>query len=305
MSIGELARSTGLTVRTIRFYCDEGILESHRSPGGHRMFDADAATERLLLVRRLRALGLGLGAITEVLHGARSITEAVAAESARLDIEFRSLAWRRASLRAVESAAPAQRADRLALLAAAQDGTALHDDLIQFWRRVLTHIPRRDVDIYTGWNVPEPPPDPSIDQVIAYAELAALATSTDMKHVVQHQLLRGSPELIRDRHRLYIEVGEIMTAVVPRVAQGVRPHGGTELDRFVAAHAAARGQHDSPHFREWLLRDATDTDPRIRRYWSLTAELLGPRITVGQAHNWVYEALSAGAAQRPGARKAW
>ncbi|WP_373281250.1 MerR family transcriptional regulator [Nocardia testacea] len=38
-----MARTTGLTVRTIRFYCDEGILESQRSAGGHRMFDADSA----------------------------------------------------------------------------------------------------------------------------------------------------------------------------------------------------------------------------------------------------------------------
>ncbi|MGY2061452.1 MerR family DNA-binding transcriptional regulator [Nocardia gipuzkoensis] len=32
MSIGELARRTGLPVRTIRFYSDEGMLEAlHRS----------------------------------------------------------------------------------------------------------------------------------------------------------------------------------------------------------------------------------------------------------------------------------
>jgi DNA-binding transcriptional MerR regulator len=129
VNIGELARNTGLAVRTIRFYCDEGILESHRSAGGHRMFDLDSAAERLQLVRRLRTLGLGLGSITDVLHGKRSIAEAIAAESARLDIEFRSLARRRASLRAVETATPTQRAERLALLAAAQDGSAAHDEL--------------------------------------------------------------------------------------------------------------------------------------------------------------------------------
>ncbi|WP_278264786.1 MerR family transcriptional regulator [Nocardia sp. AG03] len=35
ITIGELARRTGLSVRTIRFYCDEGILESRRSAGDH------------------------------------------------------------------------------------------------------------------------------------------------------------------------------------------------------------------------------------------------------------------------------
>ncbi|MGW4119482.1 MerR family transcriptional regulator [Nocardia sp. NPDC004711] len=152
VSIGELARGTGLPVRTIRFYCDEGILESQRSAGGHRIFDADSATERLLLVRRLRALGLGLDSITGVLREERSMAEAIAAESARLDIELRSLAWRRASLRAMEAVAPAHRAERLALLAAAQDGGAVHDCLVRFWRRILTPIPRSDSDMWVCWK---------------------------------------------------------------------------------------------------------------------------------------------------------
>ncbi|WP_431956700.1 MerR family transcriptional regulator [Nocardia lijiangensis] len=305
VSIGELARSTGLAVRTIRFYCDEGILESRRSAGGHRMFDADSATERLLLVRRLRALGLGLGSITDVLHGERSIDEAIAAESARLDVEFRSLAWRRASLRAVETAAPTQRAERLALLAAAQDGGVVHDCLVRFWRRILAPIPRRDIDMWVYWNVPEPPADPSVDEVVAYAELAALVSDPDMNRTVRQQYWRNEPELIRDRRGLYTDVDYILRDVVPLVSEGVRPHAGSELDRFVNAHAGARGERDSPRFRHQLLIDATDTDHRIHRYWALTGQFLGTRVTVGKAHHWLYEALadSTGLADAPPAQQ--
>ncbi|MFJ9364499.1 MerR family transcriptional regulator [Nocardia sp. NPDC101769] len=292
VSIGELARSTGLAVRTIRFYCDEGILESQRSAGGHRMFDADSATERLLLVRRLRALGLGLDSITDVLQEERSMTEVIAAESARLDIEFRSLAWRRASLRAMETAAPAQRAERLALLAAAQDGDAVHDCLVRFWRRILAPIPRCDSDMWVCWNVPEPPADPSVDEVVAYAELAALAADPGMNSAVRQQYWRHRPELIRDPRALYISMDNVIVDVVPLVAEGVRPHAGTELDRFVNAHADARGEHDSPRFREQLLIDATDSDHRIHRYWALTERFFGPRVTIGRAHNWLYNALA-------------
>lgn len=256
------------------------------------MFEADSATERLLLVRRLRALGLGLDSIIGVLQGERSIDEAVAAESARLDIEFRSLGWRRAALRAVETAVPAQRAGRLALLAAAQDGGAAHGCLQRFWWRMLAPIPRSDIDIYVGWNVPEPPADPSVDEVVAYAELAALAADPEFNRAVRQQLWRNQPELIRNPRELYVDVGELMTDVVPLVSEGVRPHGGKELDRFVNAHAGARGQCDSPNFREQLLLDATDADRRIHRYWALTGQFLGARITVGQAHNWVYNALA-------------
>ncbi|WP_216897086.1 MerR family transcriptional regulator [Nocardia alni] len=292
VGIGELARRTGLAVRTIRFYCDEGILEPHRSAGGHRMFDGDAATERLLLVRRLRAFGLGLGSIADVLHGKRSVDEVIAAESARVAIELKSLAWRRASLRAVETAPPTQRTERLVLLAAAQDGGAAHDCLAQFWRRALAPIARSEVDLWVYWNVPEPPDAPSVDDVVAYAELTELATEPAMNSLVRQQFWRQQPELIRDRRGLYAEMGNLMTDVVPLISQDVRPRRGRELDRFVNAHADARGERDSPRFRERLLLDATDTDRRIHRYWALTAQLIGSRITVGRAHHWLYEALA-------------
>lgn len=292
VSIGELARRTGLAVRTIRFYCDEGILDAQRSTGGHRMFDADNATERLILVRRLRTLGLNLEAITSVLHEQRSLEEAIAAESARLDVELRSLTWRRASLRAIETTAPANRPARLALLAAAQDGAAIHDCLVRFWRRILAPLPRAASDPWVCWNVPQPPADPSVDDVVAYAELAALVTDPDLTGIVRRQYWRTRPELIRDAHALYTEVGEVMVDVVSLVTEGIRPHRGSELDRFVLAHAHARGERDTPHFREQMLINATDTDRRIHRYWALTGQLLGTRVTIGQAHNWLYDALN-------------
>ncbi|MFJ2811812.1 MerR family transcriptional regulator [Kitasatospora sp. NPDC087271] len=58
LGIGELARLTAVPVWTIRFYCDEGIVDSVRSTGGHGRFDR-VVVERLGLVRRLRRLGLG------------------------------------------------------------------------------------------------------------------------------------------------------------------------------------------------------------------------------------------------------
>ncbi|NEA25565.1 MerR family transcriptional regulator, partial [Actinomadura bangladeshensis] len=71
-----MAALTGVSVRTIRFYCDEGVLEPGRSAGGHRRFDR-SAVDRLRLVRRLRALGLGLPAIAAVLTGECALAEAV------------------------------------------------------------------------------------------------------------------------------------------------------------------------------------------------------------------------------------
>ena len=42
-TIGELARRTGLSVRTIRFYSDAGVVPpSGRSPAGYRLYDTEA-----------------------------------------------------------------------------------------------------------------------------------------------------------------------------------------------------------------------------------------------------------------------
>src|SRR5579875_2887501 len=43
MTIGQLAARTGLTVRTLRFYADAGVLpEEGRSESGYRLFGSEA-----------------------------------------------------------------------------------------------------------------------------------------------------------------------------------------------------------------------------------------------------------------------
>jgi DNA-binding transcriptional MerR regulator len=52
--IGELSRLTGLPVRTIRFWSDEGLVPPEgRTPAGYRLYGPDALV-RLGLVRTLR-----------------------------------------------------------------------------------------------------------------------------------------------------------------------------------------------------------------------------------------------------------
>jgi MerR family copper efflux transcriptional regulator len=68
MRIGQLAAQTGFSVRTIRFYEQNGILPApERTPGGYRSYDQDAVT-RLRFVRSAQALGLSLAEIADVLR---------------------------------------------------------------------------------------------------------------------------------------------------------------------------------------------------------------------------------------------
>jgi MerR family transcriptional regulator, thiopeptide resistance regulator len=65
--IGELARRTGLTVRTLHHYDAIGLLSpAERSQGGHRVY-GDADVRRLYRIVSLRSLGFPLEAIAVAL----------------------------------------------------------------------------------------------------------------------------------------------------------------------------------------------------------------------------------------------
>jgi DNA-binding transcriptional MerR regulator len=99
-SIGELAELTGLSVKTIRFYSDRGVVPpSDRTPRGYRRYDASALA-RLELVRTLRDLGLDLTTIQHVLASEVSLTDVLVTHASALDTQLRVLRTRRAVVRA-------------------------------------------------------------------------------------------------------------------------------------------------------------------------------------------------------------
>ena len=67
MQIGELAKSAGVPIDTVRYYERHGILPApHRRPSGYRSYDADDVA-RLRFIRRAKALGFTLGEIHDLL----------------------------------------------------------------------------------------------------------------------------------------------------------------------------------------------------------------------------------------------
>lgn len=298
LGIGELAQLTGVPVRTIRFYCDEGILASERSTGGHRRFDA-AAVDQLSLLRRLRGLGLSLPAITDVLTGRRSVAEVVAAERTALDVEMAALAWRHASLRAVETAAPAERAARLDLLAAVEDGRSAHDALVSFWRRTIAApISEELATAIITMSVPDAPSDPTPTQVVAYAEMVRLTADRSLTRQLLYRA-REERQVIADEATLLTGMAEAFELAEPLLLAGQRPGPGRALDHFVEAHAAVRNTRDTPGFRRQLVgRVAVHRDPRVRRYWHLMTEVTGEH-NPGVVQAWLLDALDASVASSP------
>jgi DNA-binding transcriptional MerR regulator len=72
LRIGEVARRTGLPVKTIRYYCDEGLLQpKDRSAGGYRLFDEENLAE-LTIIRALRAMDVSIPELARILEVRRS-----------------------------------------------------------------------------------------------------------------------------------------------------------------------------------------------------------------------------------------
>jgi MerR family copper efflux transcriptional regulator len=72
LRIGEVANRTGLPVKTIRYYCDEGLLQPRaRSEAGSRLFDEENLAE-LTIIRSLRAIDVSIPELARILEVRRA-----------------------------------------------------------------------------------------------------------------------------------------------------------------------------------------------------------------------------------------
>ncbi|MCQ8191117.1 MerR family transcriptional regulator [Streptomyces rugosispiralis] len=114
MRIGELATRTGVSVRALRYYEEQGLLTSERSPSGQRRY-ADSAVDRVLWIQCLYAAGLSSRTIREFLPCTYA-SVATPADIARLTAERDRINAQMADL--------ATTRDRLDAIIAAASGTA-------------------------------------------------------------------------------------------------------------------------------------------------------------------------------------
>ncbi|SFP53940.1 DNA-binding transcriptional regulator, MerR family [Amycolatopsis arida] len=189
-TIGELARRTGLSVKTIRFYSDSGLLPpTERTRAGYRLYDA-AALARLEYVRTLRELGLGLDDVERALAREDGVARLAARHVEALDEQIRRLRLRRAVLRAVAKRGSGPAEVRLMNQLATMPDEERKRLLDEFWDEVSAGL---DVDgEFYAWMrsaKPELPDDPSPEQLEAWIELAELVRDPDFR-----RLIRGMSE---------------------------------------------------------------------------------------------------------------
>ncbi|MFE6687446.1 MerR family transcriptional regulator [Streptomyces sp. NPDC057743] len=300
-SIGELAQQAGVTVKTVRFYSDRGLLpEAGRSTGGHRRYGPEAL-DRLRLIRSLRALDLPLPQVDRVLADGDSnadpdsaLQDALADQLNALGTQLTALRWREAALHLLHDCTAAERADRLRLIGAMTTPPNT-TTLARFWRHILPpRLPARLLSTILDEAVPQPPADPTPPQVLTFARLHAVVTNPG---VLDINICGPTPRPPSDHCRpavLYEGLREAYGLAATDVQTQQTPHAGEALDCFVAAHAGLRNTPDTPAFRRQLSAQlAQIAHPLIDRYWQLAAEIpaLTPKPTIGACDDWLRAAL--------------
>jgi DNA-binding transcriptional MerR regulator len=304
-TIGELARRTGLPVKTIRFYSDEGLLPpTDRTDAGYRLYDA-AAMARLELVRTLRELGLGLADVSAALTQSATVGELATRHVEALDEQIRRLRLRRAVLRAV-----AKRNSELEEVNLMNRLASMSDEerkrlVDEFWDEMVSGL-EIDEEFYRRMRAgkPELPDDPSPEQLEAWIEFAELVQDPEFR-----ALIRGMSET----QARQIREGEFeqpssawqenwpgwVSRAEAAVTAGESPtsEAGQTLAAEISA-ATARPDQDpaSAEFRtEMADRFATSGDPRAERYWQLLAIINGwpPVPTAQPAVQFMIAALRA------------
>lgn len=300
-TIGEASRLSGVSVRRLRFYADEGLLPpSARTESGYRIF-TDADLVKLDLISALREAGLGLEAIRRVLSRRLTLRDALALRLTQLEAHIAS-----------------QRRIAAALRAAMRSEQPTNDDLRRLWAVTnLSHADRRakiarfydeaaksahDNPHYEQWkqravdaSVPSLPDDPTPEQIDAWIELESIITDqtfiAKMKKNVERIWTDGFDP------GPYQKASD---AIVARVRKAIDDGftAGSDVGRVIAQDwfrdsARAMNRAADDEFKQWMLKSYQDDDPRAQRYWELVAILKGqsPGHSPNREWRWIIEAV--------------
>lgn len=297
-TIGELSRLSGVPVRRLRFYSDQGLLPpTARAESGYRLYVGEDLA-RLDLILALRDADVGLEDIRAILARKRSLGEVLKLRLQALEAEIlarrRVAAALRAALRTAEPthqdlrrlwtvtklsqtefrAAVARFYDQVA------DGARMDDD----WRRQM-------IDAGT----PPLPDDPTPTQVDAWTELMGILSDKDYIAEVRANMARMWNDQFDPA--AYAAASEATFARVrAAIAKGLLPASseGAAIARFWLESSARAMKAEPDHaFLDWQLEQYRKLQSRSIRYQELMAILQGgqPATAAGEEWRWIVQAM--------------
>jgi DNA-binding transcriptional MerR regulator len=283
-AIGDVAKMTGVPVKTIRYYADIGLLPPARTTEArYRMFGAGEIW-RLELIRTLRSFGFGLDEIGQLLAGDLSIREAIEMQLAAVDDQIAQLQ------RVQQVLTQAKRTQGSAddpLRHLNELGTALHGD-VQKRRELLTAKLRAvvngaalkpDHDEFVRSIAQHLPAEMDAAQSAAWAELVDLVGDPAFRDALQRQwapFSQASPTTTADwQDRITV----CMARATAAHDAGYDP-GSAEVqaiaDEWLDLFAHAAQQPNTPEFARWVVEHTTILFPdQVELFWTLMSRING------------------------------
>ncbi|HKW01382.1 MAG TPA: MerR family transcriptional regulator [Vicinamibacterales bacterium] len=305
VTIGELARSSGVPIKTIRHYSDLGLLPPARvTAARYRLYDRLALAD-LETIRLFRSLEFPLDAIASIVGRSRPVRESLQLQLDAVESALRRLRRTRAvlaralevgsddELRAVvgrlQSIAALDAAERGAIMRAAMESHLSGSLIDEAWRAQLWDAAFKGL------------PDELSD-----AQWRALFELMDLVHDKSFGAHLAAMGKRHWRHGRQRPSDRSKRELAGLIADGARAHDDQEdvasrrasqlVTRYVRWSARQTGKSPTAAHAHWLLREAAKHDPREERFWELVGIVRGwppgPSVQT-RAFRWLFKAMAA------------
>jgi DNA-binding transcriptional MerR regulator len=287
LTIGELARRTGLSVKRLRFYSNKGLLPpAGRSPSGYRLY-SEAHVLRIDLIRTLREAGVGLTDIGKVLRHDLALEAVLALRLEEVETHILGLERVASALRlAIRSGAPERHLRRISMIVRASNEER-RAVIAAFYEKVVEGLPapRQWTEGMIEASSPRFSDPPAPEQIAAWIELESFLddpTFVACKRASASDFFGAKLDF-----DTFLDAQHIaMMAVSDARARGVSPSSSEAhaiAQRFIVAMTANTAAKDTAAM---LAHMRTKYDPRGARYWELVAVLRNDPSPVVQFDDW-------------------
>ena len=288
LTIGELSRRTGVSVKRLRFYSDQGLLPpAARTRSGYRLYTEEHAV-RIDLIRALRDAGIGLEEIGKVLRRDMPLDVLLQLRLGTVEAHIAGLQRIAVALRlAIQSGATEDNLRRITMVTQASNADR-RQAVEAFYEKVIEGLPikREQIADMVDASAPGLPDSPSPGQLAAWIELQGLLDDPALLDCKRINISDMWSPRVGLQFDAFIDAQEVwVTATSQARARGISPtseEAAAIVERFTATMAAA--SHEDPAVVRARMR--VKYDPRGARFWELVAIMKGDPALLGRFDDW-------------------
>ncbi|HEV2571886.1 MAG TPA: MerR family transcriptional regulator [Beijerinckiaceae bacterium] len=292
-TIGELAKLSGVSVRTIRFYSDRKLLPPRlRSASNYRIYSDDDVA-RLDLIRALRQAGIGLEAIGKLLARRLPLRQVLEMRLQTLEAEMRAQRRIAATLRAALRTADPTEADLRRLWTMTHlSQTQFRAAVEQFYDKVAAgaHIDDAWRQQMVDAATPTLPDEPTPAQIDAWNDIMTILS--DESYLAE---IKAGAQTMWTKDfdpNVYAKAANVtFDDVKAAIARKEDPKGETGLRiarAWLEASAQAMQREPDRSLIQWHLDQYRRHHDRAGRYQQLLAILRGDDPSDAFSNEWLW-----------------